>query len=544
MLPGRTSDKSPVSIRLAVTVAVLGFVALGCLWIERPGLQYDETLFVTASYPNLQRGGAGYIEVFGQPVCTMVLPYLGALKGWLYRLILAFAPPSAGTVRVPVVLLGAFTLLLLFSFARRAFDGWTGLIAVVLAASDPTFLFTTRLDWGPVVIQRLCWLGGCLLLLRWREHPSAGRLFAAFAVFGIGLFDKLSFVWILAALFVATLIVFRTELAGSVRRRAAAVAVPGFLLGCLPLLVYRFSAPKPPLNLRWESSLTPYRAKLSMLYHCLDGTIFQGWLAHVTAPKPTLPTDGLARWVCRWTGETLIDATWFPWALAAAVVLLPWTLRTPLRRGLLFVFLFSLTAIVVMLPVESGGSAHHLALIYPFPQLFVAASLTAIGVRLVQSSRPRLGPALLLVVTCVLVFTNVRAVAQQYGQILQFGGTPPWSEAIYDLHTVVETENPNRILVLDWGIAMQLRLLSRDRLPLKEAPQPLTGERYFVEAVRQSLAEPGTVLVGYDPSVASVNPRTRELLDQAVRDAGRGLRRRQLIWDRQGRPLFEVLETK
>lgn len=544
MLPGRAPYKSPLSVRLAIAFAVLGFVGLGCLWIDRPGLQYDETLFVAAAYPNPQRGGVGYFEIFGQPVCFMVLPYLGALKGWLYRLILEFAQPSAAAVRVPVVFLGAFTLLLLFCFARRVFDARTGLIAVALAASDPAFLFTTRLDWGPVVLQRLCWLGGCLLLLRWREHPTAGGLFAAAVVFGVGLFDKLTFVWILAALLVASLLVFPRELAASVRWRATVVVVTGFLLGCLPLLVYRFSSATSPLGLRWESSLTPYLAKLSMLHHCLDGTIFQGWLAHVTAPQPTLPQSGLARLVCWFAGETLIDATWFPWFLAAAVALLPWTLRTPQRRGLLFVFLFSITAVALMLPVEFGGSVHHLTLIYPFPQVFLAASLTGVAAWLTHSIKPRLGQAVIFGVGCVLVLTNLRTVAQQYGQILQFGGTPPWSEAIYGLHDAVEADKPDRILVLDWGIAMQLRLLSRDVLPLMEAPQPAAEERYFAETIRQGLAERGAAFVGYDSSAPSVNPRTRELLDQAVRDAGRGLRRSQLVRDGQDRPLFEIFEVE
>jgi 4-amino-4-deoxy-L-arabinose transferase-like glycosyltransferase len=514
------------------------------LWIDRPGLQYDETLFVTASYPNPQRGGAAYLESFGHPVCLMVLPYVGALKGWLFRLVFELAPPSAAAVRVPVVFLGAFTLLLLFWFARRAFDARTGLVAVALTASDPVFLFTTRLDWGPVVVQRLCWLGGCLLLLRWREHPTAARLFAAWVVFGIGLFDKLTFVWILAALLVAAVIVFPTELAAAIRAKTAAIAAAGLALGCLPLLAYRFGSPVPPLGLRWESSLTPYLAKLSMLHHSLDGTIFQGWLAHVTAPQPALPEGVLGRWVCRWSGETLIDPTWFPWALGAAMAFLPWTLRAPRRRALLFVVLFSITAITLMLPVESGGSPHHLTLIYPFPQLFVAASLSALAARVARSSKPRLAPAVLFGVACVLCFMNLRVVARQYGQILQFGGTPPWSEAIYALHDALETRNPARIVVLDWGIAMQLRLLSRDRLPLSEAPQPGAEEQYFLEAVRHGLAEARTVFVGRDPSAAGFNPRTRELLGQAAFAAGLRLRRGQLVRDLQDRPLFEIIERE
>jgi 4-amino-4-deoxy-L-arabinose transferase-like glycosyltransferase len=544
MPPGPTSGTSPLSIRLAVAVAILAFVGLGCLWMDRPGLQYDEALFVSATYPNPQRGGAGYIEPFGRPICIMVMPYLGALKGWLYRLVFEVAPLSAAAVRAPVVFLGAATLLMLFHLSRRIFDAPTGLLAVTLAATDPVFLFTTRLDWGPVAIQRLCWLSGCVLLMRWREAPKALWLFAASLVFGLGLFDKLTFAWILAALIAAGLIVVPKELNAHLRLRPVLIALAGFLLGCLPLLIYRLTTSPPSLGLRSETSLMPYLAKLSMLQHCFDGTIFQGWLAEVSAPQAALPGDGLAGWVSSFAGETLIDATWFPWALGAAVLFLPWTLRTPARRGLLFVFLFSTVAVAVMIPVEFAGYVHHLALIYPLPQLFVAASLMAGAGRLAHSSKHWLRKGLLFGAAGVLVLTNLRAVAQQYGQILQFGGTPAWSEGIYALHDSLEAGAHRQIIVLDWGLAMPLRLLSKDRLPLKEAPQPGAEERYFMDTIQQSLAEPGAVFAGYDPSVASVNPRTRELLEQAVREAGRRLRRIQTVRDLQGRSRFEILGTE
>jgi 4-amino-4-deoxy-L-arabinose transferase-like glycosyltransferase len=541
MPPGRTDSHNPAWIPLAVALAVFGFAVLGCLWIDLPGLQYDEALFVAASYPDPLRGGAGYVEIMGQPVCIMVLPYLGALKGWLYRLVAEVAPPSAAAVRAPAVFLGAFTLVLLFWFARRVFDARTGLIAVALAASDPTFLFTTRLDWGPVVIQRFCLLGGCLLLLRWRERPTAWRLFAPSLLFGLGVFDKLTFLWLLAALVVAALAVFPRELLGSIKTKPAAIAAAGLVLGCLPLLLYRFTTAPRSLGLRWETSLQPVFAKLSMLWHAFDGTIFQGWMANVTTPRVALSDGLLARWVCWWTGDRLIAATWMPWALGAAVLLLPWTLRTPLRRGLLFVVVFCVVAIVLMLPVESGGSVHHLALIYPFPQLFVAASLNAVAAGMLSSSRPRRGQILMAGVASLLVLANVRAVTGQYGQILQYGGTPSWSEAIYELYDALQTRNPAKIVVLDWGLAMQLRWLSRDRLPLKEAPQPAGEERYFVETIEQALAEPGTVFVGYEASVVTVDPRTRELLEHAAEGAGRRLRLVAQVRDRQGRPRYDVL---
>jgi hypothetical protein len=187
---------------------------------------------------------------------------------------------------------------------------------------------------------------------------------------------------------------------------------------------------------------------------------------------------------------------------------------------------------------------HHLALIYPFPQLFVAASLSAVAAGMFGATRPGRGRILMAGVASLLVLTNVRAVTEQYGQILQYGGTPSWSEAIYELHDAVEAQNPKKVVVLDWGLAMQLRLLSRDTLPLKEAAQPASEEKYFVETIEQAMAAPGTIFIGYEASVPTVHPRTRELLERVAEEGGRELRRVAQVPDRQMRPRYEILTAE
>jgi predicted transcriptional regulator len=91
---------------------------------------------------------------------------------------------------------------------------------------------------------------------------------------------------------------------------------------------------------------------------------------------------------------------------------------------------------------------------------------------------------------------------------------------------------------------MQLRLLSRDTLPLKEAPQPASEEKYFVETIEQAMAAPGTIFIGYEASVPTVHPRTRELLERVAGEGGRELRRVAQVTDRQMRPRFEILTAE
>jgi 4-amino-4-deoxy-L-arabinose transferase-like glycosyltransferase len=198
--------------KFLIVWSLVTFLALGCIWIEYPGLHYDETLFVFASYPRIPGGSLFQIDLFGRPFTFMLMPYLGGLKGWIYRVILEVVPASALTARLPMLLLGALTIFLLYRLTRRTLGAVAALVAAWLTATDPTYLFTTRLDWGPVVIQRLCLVLGCFFVVRWHQERKDRFSFAAFFVFGVALFDKISFHWLLVGLTVGALAAFPREL--------------------------------------------------------------------------------------------------------------------------------------------------------------------------------------------------------------------------------------------------------------------------------------------------------------------------------------------
>jgi hypothetical protein len=85
-----------------VVVAALGFM----LWctlttLSRPGLHYDESLFVNAALDGPYAGG-GFVVARFHGVPTMVMPYSGALKSWLYAPLFAVFDGSAALVRLPM----------------------------------------------------------------------------------------------------------------------------------------------------------------------------------------------------------------------------------------------------------------------------------------------------------------------------------------------------------------------------------------------------------------------------------------------------------
>src|SRR6185295_9561583 len=120
--------RAAAAIAAGAVYALLSFRA-----IDRPGIQYDEAVFVNAAL------GAPYADGFvvrwGR-VPVMVDEYNGPLKAYLFKPVFAWFGVSAASIRVPAVLLGCLTLLLTWRWVRRLFDDEVATASVLLLAFD------------------------------------------------------------------------------------------------------------------------------------------------------------------------------------------------------------------------------------------------------------------------------------------------------------------------------------------------------------------------------------------------------------------------
>jgi hypothetical protein len=162
-------------------------------YIDRPGLYYDEILFVNAAV-----GGVGdqfvALRIGGVPV--MLMHYIGALKAWIWAPIFAIWDVDAASVRIPAVVIGLAGNVLACIAMGRWFGRTAALVTAFAICFDPTVGMQSRLDWGPNAIMYLC-RGGFLLsvALATTGRPRSGLL--GMVVFAAaGCFDKLSFLWI------------------------------------------------------------------------------------------------------------------------------------------------------------------------------------------------------------------------------------------------------------------------------------------------------------------------------------------------------------
>src|SRR5262249_5756797 len=106
----------------------------------------------------------------------------------------------------------------------------------LLMAVDPSFVFHTKLDWGPVVIMLLLKMSSLYVLAFWVQTQHARYLALGGFLLGLALYNEVTFIWYLAGMSLAVGVVFGKDFFRYLTVRAVAVFSLFFVLGSLPLI--------------------------------------------------------------------------------------------------------------------------------------------------------------------------------------------------------------------------------------------------------------------------------------------------------------------
>jgi hypothetical protein len=527
----------------AVLMLIVFFFLAGVVVIPYAGIQNDEALFAAGIYsPQTVRDS---IRVFHRPVATMLMSYLGALKCWIYGPIFAVWQPSAYSLRVPVLVLGAFTIWLFYLLLSRILGRRAAVAGCALLATDSTYLYTTCFDWGPALLQHLLMVGGVLLLVRFHQTSSRVALGAGFFLFGLALWDKALFGWTLAGMLLGLLSANPGALRRAVTKKNLLVVVFCFSTGAYPLLRFnlRNSGETLRANVGWSAEPAVLRMKVDMLQRSLGGSGLLEYLSFADgtegARRPRTALERSSVELDERTGD--MRAGWLAYAMGAAVLLLPAVWNTRARRPMVFALV--LMAVVwgqMLFGAGVGGSVHHTVLLWPWPHFFAAAGLAEASRRLRRAGLP----ALVLVIALVCG-SNVVAAEVQFSQLIRNGGRPVWTDAIFGLSEYLPTVPAEEYVLLDWGILEPLRLLHEGRIPVAWGGEFLLKDTLGEDDKRGFLTmiqKTGNVYVSHTEPYQvfeGVNPRLDRLLERE------GYRKQPLalIPDTNGRNIFAVFRV-
>ncbi len=495
------------------------FLLANLAGLSDPGLQYDELLFVNAALGNTHPyHGFIYSESLGIP--TMVMPYIGALKAWLYTPIFKIFGVSVDSVRIPAILLAGLGLVLAVLLIYRLLGMWTAVALAVLLATDPVYGAVSRADWGPIVLSALLRMAALGCYFGFLRRRSIRYLWLLVLVLLLGLFNKIDYGWFIAALGVAALVVHHRELLEICRSRKAALIPPVTVF--LVFLVTAFiTIILPAMQLPTADAPVSLGTRITEVENLFRGTVNgTGVYQYMTGSVLDHPT--LMGWL-------------FPWILAGSTLVAIWSLTVGLRRkvgdplreaALTTTFFLILFTVVVMgiVATRQATGPQHIMLLWPLPAV-LAVCLLATALHIPIRAAQRATVAILTVALLALLLTQVRTtVAYVHAYRDRRHWTSIWSTEIYAAAHAVARSAPNveSIIAADWGLGTQIFALGNEAVRDRFTDQwpDFMSPAATPAALEQQWFQGRHVIIIYHTQDAQIMPSTTERVETVLKGLG------------------------
>ena len=354
-----TQRRAALADTLIVGACCLLFFLISVYQLDLPGLYTDEAYDVI---PAMQMVLGHQVELQGDVLrlSGLSLPlmsssaYQGVTYTYLSLPFFALGGVNVYSLRLMTVLVGVVGVILAYFLGRAWFGRGAGLLAALLLALSPSWIFWSRVGVYVVSVVAPLAAGALLAFTHWvRRRPLGARnglLYLGMFLMGVGLSTKLLFLWFILAVILTALILWgrplwerRREL---VRRWARWLRVGGlasltFMLGALPFLLYNLLT-RGTLNLIRQTLADP-----TVTTHGTDNTAFMRNLwTEVDAFKVLL--DGGYFWFQGWNGQPHSNLLMPPLFALAAAGLLALVL---VRRGAIPRRLDRFTLFSIVLPL-------------------------------------------------------------------------------------------------------------------------------------------------------------------------------------------------
>jgi len=464
---------------IAAAVVVYFFWAL-LLIAQKPGLQHDEALMVTASVQMLYtphdldpvHGSDSLIQVWGHSLPLMSMLYIGAVKEYLCLPLFRVLGTRASVVRLVSVLLAALGILGIALLIARHVSPPAGAALALVLAMNPSYTDLTVFD-NSAIGPTMAALGLlCLAVSGYLRRQTPVAALWVGASIGFGVWVRANYLWMVAALAVAVLVVLRKRVfEPPVSHWVAGLA--GGILGGAPFLIYQIRS----RGGTWRAvgmlaAQEPWRARLYNRLAMSAEVLVSDREHRAIWAGPAMPGWQL------WLFPAIVAAACLfvlfsdQWGRSTAcppagqVVDLPHS--TPGRddRGVLWARIAALTLLLLSAIIISSGlpiAEHHLIVIVP-----VAAVVTVLA-GLVAARRFRWGLAAAGVLGAIYLGVATYWQVSAIRGLGATGGVGMWSDGVNELAGYLERKYPGHaVKVLDWGLRNNVAVLTHGRVRLFE----------------------------------------------------------------------------
>ncbi|MFO7632107.1 MAG: hypothetical protein R6W76_06200 [Caldilinea sp.] len=553
--------------RIALLSALALYLALALHQLGLPGLHYDEareaglnTMEILTGAPITAFRSVG-VQIGDRTFPLMVQDYIGALNVYLALPLLAGSGVGVPNLRILPVLCGLLVLLLVersvsewvaWRKQRPALSGaddaqttpisFSGLLAVVLLAASPSFIFWSRQG---IFVTNLTQVFVFLCVwqtVRWLRTGATHALVWAALAAGLALYAKLLAIWVIAPLALLAAINW------AMRWRRRDPTTPAISLSTLLAAAILFVLPLVPLvwfNLQSGGTLASIGDNLGRSYYGVDNlAIGANLAARAGQLVQTLRGDqfwylgaSFTNQLAPWVGLTLIMIG----AVRAPRIVLP-----PL--------LLLIAAVLTSIFTVSDLFITHYALIQPLVLAVIGIATGAIlqiekenvsgGFAGRNRSAPRSWVFHLLVAALLLTtLTADLANSLSYHRALgQSGGLADHSDASYRLAYHLRYNGMGAPIALDWGMDATVRYLTEGTVTPIEIfgyASPDAPDAAFAQQIAAFLDNPDNVYLLHSEQ-ATVFKGRAEVFFATASDKGLTPVLEQHFPQRDGEPLYEI----
>ena len=477
-----------------VLIPLIFYLFISIFIVNRPGLYYDEVLFARSV---VSKNDSVYeLALWRMRIPIMVMPYLGALKSWIYAPIAQLIGISAFSIRILPILTGMFSLILIYKTVQILLNNKSALIFLIILSTLPSYIFHVRLDWGPVALSILFRSILIYSLVKYTKTKNITWLAVAGFSIGLGIFDKLTHLWFVFGIIGGIL---------AVKPKLKYITFTGMILfltfilaGSAPLLLYIYNIGLRQILgepiIKYQEFPAYFGYKLWLLIWTLSGnSVFDIINNHDILRDCVIHQPNLSECILK------IRPFAFPFSIAP-VLLITAIFKALFSKNIylkISVISFILIFLQIVISYRARGS-HHLMMLFPLTEFIIFSYI-------LNNNRIFVKYLLLL----LLILSNLITDFKYLANIKTNGGTGLWSTKIYDLCNYIKT-NPNFYVFMDWGFQAPLSVLncSSSYSELFWEFIALDNEEHFVNKLHQLTIDPNVVFVFHSSKyTVFYNPR-------------------------------------
>ena len=518
--------------RIGLFFALFVFLLLGSLNLSLPGLHYDEAREAGLNAMEFLRGlpitafRNAQLHIGSVSIPLMVQDYIGALNVFLAIPFLGAFGIRVEALRLFTLSVGAGTIFLTWSLARKLGGPLAGFGTAILLAFNPSFVFWSRQGIFVTNIVPLFLVASLLCALRWREKCNPRDLYCLALLWGLGVYSKAIFLWAILAMVLLALVLPNRRLPPPKELAFASIA---FLLPLTPLLLF---------NALTGGTILAVAQNLRFSYYGINNLALG---ANLAARLKQLIT--LLRGDHLWYLGGIFSNPVAPWVAGGFVLV---TLLLALAGRAQWRALLP-AGIIGFIVVESAFTISGLFITHYFlllPLLAISGGV-GFGLLLKKSSSSRILKALAVVAFILWASRDLYITALYHRALAATGGHSAHSNAVYELAHHLLCWKGNPVIALDWGIDAPLRFLTLGEVK----PVEIFGYESFHAPdagfrERASLfLNPGTIFIAHGPEDTVFKGRV-EALESLAEEKGLKLEEIAHFRERSGRLLYIILQLR